>query len=59
MLLGLWSSAPYLHDGSAVTLQEVLTTFNFDGQHGDIQSLSSTELDQLIEYLRQLELELP
>ena len=30
----LWMSAPYLHDGRAQTLPDVLTTFNADGLHG-------------------------
>ena len=30
----LWRTGPYLHDGSAVTLREVLTTMNPDDQHG-------------------------
>jgi hypothetical protein len=60
MLLGLWASAPYLHDGTAASLREVLTTANQNGQHdSNVASLPPTELDQLIEYLLQLELELP
>jgi cytochrome c peroxidase len=54
-LLGLWSTAPYLHDGSASSLQEVLIDANPDGLHSDIQSLSAAELDQLTEFLLQLE----
>src|SRR5690606_30842475 len=33
-LLGIWQTAPYLHDGSAATLLDVLTTSNVDGEHG-------------------------
>jgi DNA-binding beta-propeller fold protein YncE len=57
MLPGLWASAPYLHDGSAASLQEVLTTANTGGQHDSVVgSLLPTELDQLVEYLLQIEL---
>jgi DNA-binding beta-propeller fold protein YncE len=57
MLPGLWTSAPYLHDGSTATLQEVLTTANPDGQHDSgVASLPPAELSQLIEYLLQIEL---
>jgi len=58
-LLGVWQTAPYLHDGSAPTLRDVLTTRNPDGAHGDTASLTETELDQLVSYLEQIDQELP
>jgi DNA-binding beta-propeller fold protein YncE len=58
-LLGLPASAPYLHDGSASTLLEVLTTANSAGQHGDTSGLSPGELNQLVDYLLQLESQAP
>ena len=58
-LLGLWASAPYLHDGSASTLLEVLTTANGAGRHGDTSGLSPAQLDQLVDYLLQLESQAP
>lgn len=54
-LLGAWETAPYLHDGSAATLRDVLTTKNRDELHGYVSSLSPLELDQLIAYLQQLD----
>jgi hypothetical protein len=54
-LLGLWATAPYLHDGSAPTLRDVLVTANPLGMHGDTASLTAAEIDNLIEYLMQLE----
>jgi cytochrome c peroxidase len=54
-LRGLWSSAPYLHDGSAATLEEVLTTRNLSDQHGVTQDLSSTERADLITFLLSLD----
>ncbi len=54
-LKGLWKSAPYLHDGSAETLRDVLTTRNPGDQHGNTSNLSSTQLNQLIAYLNQID----
>jgi cytochrome c peroxidase len=51
-LRGIADSAPYLHDGSAATLRDVLE--NTRGKMGDISSLSSADLDALVEYLRSL-----
>jgi cytochrome c peroxidase len=59
ILLGLWASAPYLHDGSAAALRDVLTTANPDGRHGSVSTLLPVQVDQLVEYLMQLELESP
>ena len=43
----LWLTAPYLHDGRAPTLRDVLTTFN----HGDAAGLSEAELAALEAFL--------
>ncbi len=53
-LRDLERSAPYLHDGSATTLLEVLTTTNPADEHGVTSHLSSSELDDLVTYLRWL-----
>jgi MYXO-CTERM domain-containing protein len=58
-LLGVWSTPPYLHDGSAPTLRDVLTTKNPSGLHGFVSSLSAPELDQLVSYLQQIDNEDP
>jgi cytochrome c peroxidase len=50
----IWRTAPYLHDGRAATLKEMLTTFNENGVHGDTASLNANELDELIEYVLSL-----
>ena len=54
-LHGLWATAPYLHDGSAPSLRDVLTTANPDGRHGATSTLSPAQVDQLVEYLQQVE----
>ncbi len=47
----LYDSAPYLHDGSAATLREVLTTANPNDEHGVTSHLTEQELDDLIAFL--------
>ena len=47
-------SAPYLHDGSARSLEEIWTVFNPKDQHGITNDLTKDELNDLIEYLRTL-----
>ena len=58
-LLGLYRSAPYLHHGKAATLRNVLTTENHSDRHGRTSQLSSTEIDDLVEYLKALPYEDP
>ncbi|HYH97613.1 c-type cytochrome [Hyalangium sp.] len=53
-LLGLARSAPYLHDGSAMTLKERLLQTRFTDLHGKTSRLSDAELDDLVEFLRVL-----
>ena len=47
-LRGIWNTAPHLHDGSAATLADAINA------HAGI-SLTGTELDQLVAYLRQID----
>lgn len=58
-LLGIWQTAPYLHDGSAPTLRDVLTTRNPEGKHGDVSDLSEQQLEDLVAYLQQVDQGLP
>ena len=51
-LVELWRTSPYLHDGRATTIREVLTTFNSDDQHGRTSHLSDTDLSHLVDYVR-------
>ncbi len=50
-LVEVWRTAPYLHDGRAVTIKEVLTKFNKDDQHGETSNLSKKEIADLAEYI--------
>jgi YVTN family beta-propeller protein len=45
-------TAPYLHDGSARTLEEIWTVYNTEDKHGRTNDLTKDELNDLIEYLR-------
>jgi YVTN family beta-propeller protein len=51
-LSGVASTPPYLHDGSAMTLHDVLEQTR--GKMGDISSLSVDDEAALVEYLRSL-----
>ena len=47
-------SAPYLHDGSARSLEEIWTIYNPKDTHGVTNDLTKDELNDLIEYLKTL-----
>jgi DNA-binding beta-propeller fold protein YncE len=53
-LVELWRTAPYLHDGSAATIREVLTKGNARDLHGKTSHLTPGQLDDLVEYLSSL-----
>ena len=54
-LKSVWATGPYLHDGSAATLLDVLTTANAAGRHGAASTLSAAQRTQLVDYLLQLD----
>jgi cytochrome c peroxidase len=54
MLRDLWRTAPYLHDGGAATLREVIEA-NVDERHGRTVALSEAEVAALVRYLAALE----
>lgn len=53
-LRGIALTAPYLHDGRARTLRAVLTDWNRTSRHGNIQLLTSGELEDLLYFLERL-----
>lgn len=53
-LIEVWRTAPYLHDGSARTIREVLTTHNRNDQHGTTSHLTPQQIDDLAEYVLSL-----
>ena len=54
-LRGVWHTAPYLHDGRASTLRDVLVTHNPTNQHGQTAHLSEAEVQDLVAFLLSLE----
>jgi cytochrome c peroxidase len=53
-LIEIWRSGPYLHDGRAVTVKEVITTFNPTDRHGTTSHLSAREIEDLAEFILSL-----
>ena len=53
-LTELWRTPPYLHDGSAVTIREVLVEQNTKDKHGVTSKLTPAQLDDLTAYLQSL-----
>lgn len=53
-LVEVWRTAPYLHDGSAVTIHDVLTTRNPSGKHGDVRHMSDQQINDLCDYVLSL-----
>ena len=52
---GIWETPPYLHDGSAATLMDVVTVRNPDDRHGRTSQLTPRQKAQLVAYLEQLD----
>jgi cytochrome c peroxidase len=50
-LIEVWRTAPYLHDGRAVTIREVLTKFQHDDEHGVTSHLTPKQIDDLAEFI--------
>ncbi|MCX6954902.1 MAG: cell surface protein [Verrucomicrobia bacterium] len=53
-LVELWRTAPYLHDGSAVSLRSLLTERNPQDRHGHTSQLNPAQIDDLVAYLLSL-----
>ena len=53
-LTNVVNSAPYLHDGSAQTLEEIWTVVIPQDKHGITSDLTKDDLNDLIEYLKTL-----
>jgi len=53
-LLEAWRTAPYLHDGRAATLDEVVGVCNPDDRHGITSNLTADERADLVAFLRSL-----
>jgi cytochrome c peroxidase len=53
-LVGVYRTGPYLHDGRARTLRDVLTTCNADDRHGKTSHLKPPEIGDLVAFLKSL-----
>ena len=53
-LIELYRTGPYLHDGRAATLTEVITRFNPDDEHGETSALTAAEVAELVAFLMSL-----
>jgi YVTN family beta-propeller protein len=50
-LVEVWRTAPYLYDGRAATMREVLTKHNSDDKHGVTSNLTENEIGDLAEFV--------
>ena len=50
-LIEVWRTAPYLYDGRAATIEEVLSIFNADDKHGTTSNLSLTDFEDLANFV--------
>ena len=53
-LNNIYSSAPYLHDGRAETLEEIWTVYGQDDKHGFVNDMTKIQLNDLVDYLKSL-----
>ena len=53
-LIEVWRTAPYLYDGRAATIYEVLTKYNQNDTHGTTSNLNKQELNDLVEFVLSL-----
>lgn len=53
-LIEVWRTAPYLHDGSAASMRDVLTTKNAKDKHGKTSQLTPKQIEDLAEYILSL-----
>ena len=53
-LIECWRTAPYLHDGRYVTMQELFSKGKHGSQEGDVDKLSEQQIDDLVEYVLSL-----
>ncbi len=53
-LIEVWRTAPYLHDGRARTMTDVLRTHNPNDRHGRTSHLTEAQIHDLAEYILSL-----
>jgi YVTN family beta-propeller protein len=50
-LVEAWRTAPYLYDGRAATIEEVIAIYNLDDKHGQTSNLSVKEITDLANFV--------
>ena len=50
-LIEVWRTAPYLYDGRAATVEDVLTKFNPEDRHGMTSNLTDGEIKDLAQFV--------
>ncbi len=53
-LIEVWRTAPYLHDGRYVTVEELIVKGTHGSSHGDVEELSDREIADLVEFVLSL-----
>ena len=53
-LVEVWRTSPYLYDGRAQTIKEVLTRYNAGNRHGKTSTLTDEEINKLAEFILSL-----
>ncbi|MDD2600173.1 MAG: c-type cytochrome [Kiritimatiellae bacterium] len=54
ILIEIWRTAPYMYDGRAVSIHDVITVDNIYNNHGNTKDLKPQEVDDLAEYVNTL-----
>jgi DNA-binding beta-propeller fold protein YncE len=54
ILVECWRTAPYMYDGRAVSMEEVVTVDNKNNSHGNTRNLTDQEIKDLVEYILSL-----
>ncbi|UCF17239.1 MAG: c-type cytochrome, partial [Phycisphaerales bacterium] len=53
-LIEVWRTAPYLYDGRAATIEDMLTKHNLDDKHGKTSDLTDEQIKDLAEFVLSL-----
>ncbi len=53
-LIEAYRTGPYLHDGRATSIKEVLTTHANGSRHGKLKGMTAKEIDDLVDYVLSL-----
>jgi len=54
ILIECWRTAPYMYDGRAVSIRDVVTIDNTNNRHGNTRDLTEQEVADLVEYVQSL-----